>query len=468
MPTRIVTHTVLDPDGNPYPSFPIAFTRTSGVAPGVTIRAYTDWAGQISVALETGETYAVSMEGLFFSVGSTTVYPTGSRFEITVPIGATPITLAEIAGFEAIDPDDPDVQAAIAAFVDAYLATQTLEPGPHTHPISEVVGLTGQLTGLQTSIDAVDTEIGRLEGEIATIELMPGPQGPPGVQGIAGPKGDTGATGAQGLQGPAGATGAKGDKGDPGEPGAAVALAGDGEAETASRSDHMHSGGAADSVTLRGTASAEGAVAIGIGAVADGDWSTSLGNYSEAHGFGALAIHGVSSGEKSVAIGSNATAENTGLAIGPYTSADASVAIGAAVTASAGGSAFGSNATASGTDSLALGSNASATGTRSIAIGSVTSSTANETAIGASTLRVAPAIGASTLQLRDGASAYHTVGVNTSAQITVDGNPVSGGGGNLVISDTAPTPAAGVSVMWLQTNAGGVPGDYALNIVTGE
>ena len=44
----------------------------------------------------------------------------------------------------------------------------------------------------------------------------------------------------------------------------------------------------------------------------------------------------------------------------------------------------------------------------------------------------------------------------------------SGGGGNLVISDTAPTPAAGVSVMWLQTNAGGVPGDYALNIVTGE
>jgi hypothetical protein len=77
-----------------------------------------------------------------------------------------------------------------------------------------------------------------LEGQIATIELTPGPQGaqgPVGATGAQGPQGEqgpdgaTGAQGPQGEQGPVGATGAQGPQGEQGPVGATGAQGPQGE-----------------------------------------------------------------------------------------------------------------------------------------------------------------------------------------------------------------------------------------------
>lgn len=68
----------------------------------------------------------------------------------------------------------------------------------------------------------VFAELARLQTEIDTISLTPGPEGLQGVEGPVGPKGDKGEIGepgAQGLKGEEGARGPKGEKGDKGEPG---------------------------------------------------------------------------------------------------------------------------------------------------------------------------------------------------------------------------------------------------------
>ena len=44
----------------------------------------------------------------------------------------------------------------------------------------------------------------------------------------------------------------------------------------------------------------------------------------------------------------------------------------------------------------------------------------------------------------------------------------SSGGGYFIISDSQPSPAPGVKVVWLQTNVGGNPNDTSLWLVTGE
>jgi hypothetical protein len=93
---------------------------------------------------------------------------------------------------------------------------------------------------------------------------VPGPQG---IQGIAGPPGDDGATGAQGLPGTTGSDGATGAQGDPGPQGIQGIAGPPGDTgppgEPQTSVDGLTGGTIEGSVTVNGTLSVSGGVALG-------------------------------------------------------------------------------------------------------------------------------------------------------------------------------------------------------------
>lgn len=202
-----------------------------------------------------------------------------------------------------------------------------------------------------------------------------------------------------------------------------VALAGDGVATTAARSDHGHKGTGLNSVQ------------VGEGADAYGDSATAIGapSYATMEGATAVGRSALVDHEYATAIGANAGSYGDyALSIGAFASTFSlgAIAIGSIVNA------FGQDAIALGRgsgaikdESIAIGSYAKADHPRSIVIGdSVESTGPNSAIIAAHTLELqdidstySPATTPSTLRLYDAGGVQVDVGVNAAKKLTVDG-----------------------------------------------
>ncbi len=77
----------------------------------------------------------------------------------------------------------------------------------------------GSTPGDAASLEELKADVAALEQEVASIELIPGPQGPAGPAGAPGQDGAAGAEGPQGPVGPTGPVGPAGAKGDTGPAG---------------------------------------------------------------------------------------------------------------------------------------------------------------------------------------------------------------------------------------------------------
>lgn len=114
--------------------------------------------------------------------------------------------------------EDAAIQAAMQA---ASRAQQTADNARQM-----VLNRDGRLTSLEDVAErfatlqaAAENEHHRLQGELDSIALTPGPQGQRGEQGPTGAKGDRGDAGTTGQAGPQGATGARGETGSVGAKG---------------------------------------------------------------------------------------------------------------------------------------------------------------------------------------------------------------------------------------------------------
>lgn len=129
--TRTVTGTIHDPHGQPWPDCVLTFTLTPSrvtahaTLPYRAVTATTDETGAFSVELEVGVTYQVTETSALLASGSTVRYPPGTRYEIVVPEGNTPISIETIRAAQIPVPDDPtliNMVAQLAADLDAALS----------------------------------------------------------------------------------------------------------------------------------------------------------------------------------------------------------------------------------------------------------------------------------------------------------------------------------------------------------
>ena len=426
---RQVTDTIHKPDGSPWPEFAIGFdvpktaATTHATLPGTSVGAsttahtiitQTNASGEFAVDLEVDVTIRVTMLGALVTAGTSTRYPGESQFLIVVPDGDTPITLHDIiaanntpvtptllgrvlpeggttgqalvkasgydydaewsdvaagsdakwGGIEGTLADQTDLAIALAGKAD----TDSLGTAAYTDATAYATAAQGGKADTAVQPEAL--------ADVATSGAYGDLTGTPAIPTLP----------ATIVESITAGTNVTVDASDPAHPvvssaGGGVALAGDGTAETAARSDHQHAGSLADSTAIGSEASVTGAesAAIGVGASA-GFGGAAIGKGAQATGASALAI------------GRNSTASGTGAtAIGSTTTAAANYGTAISTGASAGTNAIGigRNASASGTSSLALGVSSVASASRSQSFGyNATSNTADTAVIKANDLDV--------------------------------------------------------------------------------
>lgn len=205
-----------------------------------------------------------------------------------------------------------------------------------------------------------------------------GPAGADGVDGVDGTNGTNGAPGDTGAQGPRGIQGIKGDKGDQGDQGVAGADGADGVVQSVVAGTNVtvdSSDPANPVVSANVPFGLTGSGTIGTLAIWTG--STELGNSFLQKGTNAESIqtsNATASGSSSIALHQNASATNTfstAIGFGALASNQHSVAIGIGASATGNQSmVFGNASTASGASSMVIaGVGSSATGTHSVSSG---------------------------------------------------------------------------------------------------
>jgi len=106
LPTRTIWDDVYRPDTTEASGFVMRFRIAeatpllTGVAPTASIESVADEHGHYEVTLITGVTYRVEEVSAFRRVGTTTSYPPGTVYTITVPSGSTPVSMPDVRTYE--------------------------------------------------------------------------------------------------------------------------------------------------------------------------------------------------------------------------------------------------------------------------------------------------------------------------------------------------------------------------------
>ena len=106
LPTRTIWDDVYRPDTTEASGFVMRFRIAeatpllTGVAPVASIESVADENGHYEVTLITGVTYRVEEVSAFRRVGTTTLYPPGTIYTITVPAGSTPVSMPDVRTYE--------------------------------------------------------------------------------------------------------------------------------------------------------------------------------------------------------------------------------------------------------------------------------------------------------------------------------------------------------------------------------
>lgn len=106
LPTRTVWDDVYRPDTTEASGFVMRFRIAeatpllTGVAPIASIESVADEHGHYEVTLITGVTYRVEEVSAFRRVGTTTSYPPGTVYTITVPAGSAPVSMPDVRTYE--------------------------------------------------------------------------------------------------------------------------------------------------------------------------------------------------------------------------------------------------------------------------------------------------------------------------------------------------------------------------------
>jgi trimeric autotransporter adhesin len=217
-----------------------------------------------------------------------------------------------------------------------------------------------------------------------------------------------------------------------------------------------------------GTRSNNGAVAIGLDTLADGNKATSLGIRASASATSSVAIGDSASatGTEGVAIGVSSKAMgNSGIALGNTASAagNAGVALGYSTQASGSYSAaLGYKAIASGDSSIALGANANASTTGSVALGQGSvADRANAVSVGTT------AVGGQRQIINVAAGTQGTDAVNLNQLATSAGSIASAiGGGSVVNADGSITAPSYIVQGATVTNLGAAIGGLDTGLTT--
>ncbi|HAW1359995.1 TPA: YadA-like family protein [Escherichia coli] len=210
-------------------------------------------------------------------------------------------------------------------------------------------------------------------------------------------------------------------------------------------------GGASMAFGVSAQAIGDRSVALGASSVATGGRSMALGRYAKTNGFTSLAIGdtALADGEKTIALGNTAQAyEIMSIALGDHANAskEYSMALGASSVASAANAiAVGRDSAANGTDSIALGRLSLASAANAIAMGAESEAAENATAIGFN----ADAIGKSSLALGDNASAGET------NSIAIGQGSVADKVGSIALGSNSRSAGENAIALGNNSNAGG-------------
>lgn len=127
MSTRLVTGTILTPDGEPWDDFTVAFTLapstygSDATYPERRVSVQTDAAGEFSVPLATNVRYDVAYPDLVVTAGARSITPKGSTFAVVVPEGEGAIRLEALQA-SVLAPAPPNVLGVVAGMIDPLAA----------------------------------------------------------------------------------------------------------------------------------------------------------------------------------------------------------------------------------------------------------------------------------------------------------------------------------------------------------